>query len=173
MLPYYSASQNQYVGTIFGCRTAYNNRAYQLTSYNKSTAGHGHFLCSLNWGYSDSRVPICYFPTKTICTVSKQGSIFYNAIGEAIDLTSSSFTTQNTILVFCDNEYISNAWKPNEFADFRLYSLRFSNSTNGLLRDFIPVRVGSTGYLYDNVTQTLFGSENDGQFILGPDIRTY
>lgn len=38
-----------------------------------------------------------------------------------------------------------------------------------LLRDFIPVRVGQVGYMYDKVTGQLFGNAGTGSFILGPD----
>lgn len=41
---------------------------------------------------------------------------------------------------------------------------------NGVLvRDFIPVRVGQTGYLYDKVAKQLFGNAGTGSFTLGPD----
>lgn len=38
-----------------------------------------------------------------------------------------------------------------------------------LLRDFIPVRIGTTGYMYDKVSKQLFGNSGTGAFILGPD----
>jgi hypothetical protein len=46
----------------------------------------------------------------------------------------------------------------------------FSISRSGTtLRDFIPVRVGTTGYLYDRVSGTLFGNAGTGNFTIGPD----
>lgn len=38
-----------------------------------------------------------------------------------------------------------------------------------LIFDLIPVRVGTTGYLYDKVSGQLFGNAGTGSFILGPD----
>lgn len=38
-----------------------------------------------------------------------------------------------------------------------------------LIIDLIPVRVGTTGYLYDRVSGQLFGNDGTGSFILGPD----
>ena len=38
-----------------------------------------------------------------------------------------------------------------------------------LVRDFIPVRVGQIGYLYDKVSGELFGNQGSGNFTLGPD----
>lgn len=39
-----------------------------------------------------------------------------------------------------------------------------------VVRDFIPVRVGQVGYLYDRVSGELFGNAGTGSFTLGPDI---
>lgn len=38
-----------------------------------------------------------------------------------------------------------------------------------LIRDFIPVRVGNVGYMYDRVSRQLFGNSGTGQFIIGQD----
>lgn len=35
--------------------------------------------------------------------------------------------------------------------------------------DFIPVRIGQVGYLYDKVSNQFFGNEGTGSFICGPD----
>lgn len=40
-----------------------------------------------------------------------------------------------------------------------------------LLRDFVPVRIGDVGYMYDKVTKQLFGNDGTGAFVLGPDIN--
>lgn len=50
----------------------------------------------------------------------------------------------------------------------KVYSskLRVGNIT---VRDLIPVRKGTTGYMYDKVSGQLFGNARTGAFILGPD----
>jgi len=40
-----------------------------------------------------------------------------------------------------------------------------------LVRDFIPVRIGNIGYMFDKVTGKMFGNSGTGNFILGPDIN--
>ena len=46
-----------------------------------------------------------------------------------------------------------------------------SITINGVLvRNFIPVRVGQVGYMYDKVSGQLFGNSGTGNFILGPDV---
>ena len=48
------------------------------------------------------------------------------------------------------------------------YSAKIYNG-DVLVRDFIPVRIGRTGYLYDRVSDALFGNAGTGAFLLGPD----
>lgn len=38
-----------------------------------------------------------------------------------------------------------------------------------IIHDFIPVRVGQVGYMYDKVSKQLFGNSGTGNFILGAD----
>lgn len=50
----------------------------------------------------------------------------------------------------------------------RCYALKLYSDGN-IVRDMIPVRVGTTGYLYDKVSMKLFGNAGTGSFVLGPD----
>jgi hypothetical protein len=49
------------------------------------------------------------------------------------------------------------------------YSLKIYKS-GILVRDFIPVRKGNIGYMYDRVSGQLFGNAGTGEFVLGSDI---
>ena len=40
-----------------------------------------------------------------------------------------------------------------------------------LVRDFIPVRVGNVGYMYDRVSGRLFGNAGTGAFGYGNDLK--
>lgn len=40
---------------------------------------------------------------------------------------------------------------------------------NDTLYDLIPIRIGQVGYMYDKVSDQLFGNVGTGYFILGPD----
>ena len=51
-----------------------------------------------------------------------------------------------------------------------IYWLKLYNSEGVLVRDFIPVRKGNIGFLYDKVSRTLFGNSGTGAFVLGPDV---
>ena len=50
----------------------------------------------------------------------------------------------------------------------KLYYCKITKN-GSLVRDFIPVRVGQTGYLYDRVSGELFGNDGTGSFALGND----
>ena len=39
-----------------------------------------------------------------------------------------------------------------------------------LVRNFIPVRIGTVGYLYDRISKRLFENQGTDAFVLGPDI---
>ena len=51
----------------------------------------------------------------------------------------------------------------------RVYSCQISDGST-IVRDFIPVRCGQIGYLYDKITNQLFGNGGTDNFILGDDI---
>lgn len=51
----------------------------------------------------------------------------------------------------------------------RIKYFKLWDRNDNLVRDMIPVRVGVTGYMYDRVTQKMFGNQGTGQFIIGPD----
>jgi hypothetical protein len=51
---------------------------------------------------------------------------------------------------------------------FYLYRVVFYEYQT-IVKDFIPVRVGNIGYMFDKVSGKLFGNAGTGNFILGPD----
>lgn len=79
---------------------------------------------------------------------------------------SSSFTTGQNYYIFARKASNGTTQsRPCQFQFFRIWK------GNELLRDYIPVRVGNVGYLYDQVSGQLFGNSGTGDFILGPDIE--
>lgn len=51
----------------------------------------------------------------------------------------------------------------------RVSSVKISQG-NEVVMDFIPVRVGQVGYLYDKIGGQLYGNVGSGSFVLGNDI---
>ena len=77
-----------------------------------------------------------------------------------------NFSINRTILLFALNCPMHEHY--TEQSVFRCY--RFTIYNNDLMvSDFIPVRVGQVGYMYDKVSGQLFGNNGTGSFILGPD----
>ena len=95
---------------------------------------------------------------------AKNGTYSYN-----VDGTSGSFTitfqdqpSNGTIWLFCAND--ANTLRgSNKIKSFVI------KRNDTVLRDYIPVRVGQVGYLYDKVSGELFGNSGTGNFILGND----
>lgn len=51
-----------------------------------------------------------------------------------------------------------------------IYGCRLYDSSSILVRDFIPMRVGTVGYMLDLVSGKLFENKGTGNFVLGPDV---
>ena len=130
--------------------------------------------------YSSGYAIVC---NNTICTTTGNtdvscgiGSIHQAKINfDEVSLDGSSYTitrkargNTNSGRIALFNRSLTN---PNTSRNIGLKIFSFKIRDNGvLLRDFIPVRVGNDGYMYDNVSRTLFGNIGTGNFILGQDI---
>ena len=75
--------------------------------------------------------------------------------------------TKNTTNIALYNSRVDTL--PSGTIGLKIMSCKIKQS-NVLVRDFIPVRVGTTGYMYDKVSKQLFGNAGTGSFILGDDI---
>lgn len=82
--------------------------------------------------------------------------------------TYSAFQNTSNLGIFT---YINgnNVGQSAEFFVGRLYSFRIYDN-DVLVRDYIPVRVGEIGYLYDKVSGELFSNAGTGNFTLGDDL---
>lgn len=67
------------------------------------------------------------------------------------------------------NHYNNTSTFDNVTDKVRLRSVQIKENGN-TVRDFIPVRVGTVGYMYDRVSGVLFGSAGTGSFTLGSDV---
>lgn len=85
-----------------------------------------------------------------------------------INGTTSSFTPANGSANTGNFAIFSNGSK-NTFARGRLYYLKVFDGNTAIF-DFIPVRVGQVGCLYDKISGELFENNGTGSFTLGNDI---
>ena len=76
--------------------------------------------------------------------------------------TGATYNTANEVLVFRANPAANGAMK--------LHAFKILDAQGNLVRDFVPVRVGTVGYLYDRVSGALFGNVGTGAFGYGGDL---
>lgn len=87
-------------------------------------------------------------------------------IGSAV--ASPSGNPVGSIHLFCAKNYGDNTlYGVGSTKRIRRYKIYDENSK--LVIDYIPVRVGTTGYMYDKVTGRLFGNQGTDAFIIGSD----
>lgn len=92
---------------------------------------------------------------------------FYDNQYTATTISSNNRTANNANILL----YRSPSWGDSSCIDIGLKIYRFTIRDNvSVLRDFVPVRVGQVGYLYDKVSGQLFGNVGQGDFILGADV---
>lgn len=78
-------------------------------------------------------------------------------------ITQQSFETNTqSIYLFRGRQIIPNV--------VRVAKVKIYDGTE-LKRDFVPVRVGTVGYMWDKVSKQLFGNIGSGSFVLGPDVN--
>jgi hypothetical protein len=107
-------------------------------------------------------------------TVGTQYAFHVDKTGITIDGTRQTTFTQQTAPTETDYPiYLFNSNNggtlDTRVGDFRVYGFTIKN--NGVtVRDFRPVRVGTTGYLFDRISWTLFGNAGTGDFGYGADV---
>lgn len=79
-----------------------------------------------------------------------------------VSFTNTTYTTPRTIFLFACNAEDQTTPKTPMYGA-KVYYFKIGNL------DLIPVRIGTTGCLYDKVSGQLFGNSGTGSFILGPD----
>lgn len=156
--------QQNSVYAAWGTRgTSYYNRAY-TSAYNTTTISTSTFY----GGQFDNVIANNITNIKPAVgqifdfKLSKDGGWLDGVKVNGWNGTPQPFTPYGTIYLFGRND------PANTKSVCRIY--HFSLELNGeLVRDYIPVRKGTVGYLYDRVTRKLFGNAGTGDFVLGPD----
>lgn len=100
----------------------------------------------------------------TIDNLSSANKLVGNSL--SVTVTAATFSCNYNVFLFADN----NGGTAHDFTTAAqiIYAKFYSSGTK--VRDFIPVRVGQVGYLYDRVSGELFGNAGTGSFALGPDV---
>ena len=151
----------------FGCRAS--SSAYTPGSYVvflRSTSG------------SEARIDVANSGAAiyTAATVGEETRFEWDAATRTLAVTVGGATASFAAASkgACDDPFllgsISTAGTPATVgATMRIVSAKFWRS--GVpVRSFVPCRVGSVGYLWDEVTGAFFGNAGTGAFVLGTDI---
>lgn len=147
---------------VFGCRANRVSRQVGMISFSKND----NFRTRWAYAYTDvdsSSLRFADGVRRQISNIAAPNTLVCSGVG-SLTAAWTSFTGAVPIGLF-------SAFSPAQDISYpgdRIYAAKLYDS-NTLVRDFIPVRVGSVGYLYDRVTQQLFGNAGTGAFVLGPD----
>ena len=96
----------------------------------------------------------------------KNGVLIYDLVPIRVGTTGAMFNraTGETIYNQSTGSFVLG---PDTFQQGVVPTRMTVNGT--LVRSYVPVRVGSVGYLFDRVSGQLFGNAGTGAFTLGPD----
>ena len=92
---------------------------------------------------------------------------YFSVDGKVTNTNAAAFTPERDVNIFLfarSNNNNADSFRAVFIGDFKIYK------GDALVRNFIPVRVGNVGYLFDKVSMKLFGNSGTGSFVLGPDV---
>ena len=134
--------------------------------YNGYTFGYySDYILQASNGFKATQGPIKFSRTlpKTL-TVNKNGFAIDSEVASFYG--NSSRVSSGTLILFgCRRNGVF--FTTTEFSG-RIYLAKMVSNHVSIF-DFIPVRVGDVGYMYDRVSGQLFGNSGTGAFVIGPD----
>ena len=161
----------------FGSRTSATSKAFAITGWSTPATKDLYFNFSTRPGYLEYLGEDVY-AHKWECRAGQGGS-WLKKDGVTVDSNSASvpsFTTEKPILLFgMWRDVIISKTDGMRIEAFSLYN------NNTLVRDMIPVRVGTEGAMYDRLgtggmnpdgsarTDGLYRNRGTGAFVIGPD----
>ena len=140
---------------ICGCRNDSGNTRFGIGKTANSYFGWGAY----NSGYT--------FNSGTISLNWLRNHRFYSNTNNKAIANPLPFTPVYSIHLF---NWINAGAVATADVGVRISSFKISRDSDVIL-DFIPVRVGTVGYMYDRVSGQLFGNLGTGDFVVGPDIQ--
>ena len=159
----------QYPSSVFGCRYSGWNSCFGFLSMESDSK------IRIDLGTASSWNPVRWEATSkdltsvTIDAKNKSAQLI-TTDGQTLSHTYSSatmtFQSEPTIKVFLYDLNNGSSYFGN---NMRVSTLQMWDN-DVLFRDFISVRKETTGYLYDKISNEMFGNDGTGSFILGQDI---
>lgn len=113
-----------------------------------------------------SEVTVTGINTNTVyTTIAGRGYLTVNGIKTTRSAGNKTANSRNIVLFNRSTDMLNDK---DLGAKLYFFKIEVNGST---LRDMIPVRVGSVGYMYDKVSGQLFGNAGTGSFVLGNDVN--
>ena len=172
---------------------------YSLRSQDGTQALKDNFAanCLGSWGVNNPKIVIYSYPNNGMADSSFPNAVQVAARTVAVRYGEPNTVSHDSGVTYFNGEEIINrpssmpnnpynipsylfanavrqqdtSVKPGYFFIGRIMSAKIKDAEYNILRDFIPVRVGNVGYMYDKVSGQLFGNSGTGSFILGPDTK--
>ena len=184
-IEYLQSDGNQWIDTNFKATNGYIQECEcYLTTYTSIVTSHDPNNSASN-GYnrnyleiSANAIQVCKCDhTNTFSfsfSLNTKYKLYLNTVGNNYICNVNDISIVNTTDNYIVNSLTSIKifkidWQDGKRAG-RLYNLKIWNNTTELVRNFIPIRIGQIGYLFDKVTNQLFSNSGTGDFTLGPDI---
>ena len=148
---------------LIGMRNNHQQPALRLYTPNSN-------LNTLQFNYGDN-----YKAGSCSGNLSNRNTITFTRNSISINNSSTNLQSQTydgtsyPIYLFNQREGTSGAG--NYYSAMKVWGLKMYNQ-NILIRDFIPVRLGNIGALYDKIQNKIYLNSGSGNFTLGPDINT-
>lgn len=140
---------------IFGGRTGGNNK--QFSVYQQAST-------NIRWGYANASVDKTNSYGAHDIDFNQNAVYFDGALLHTF--AASTFSSPSPLYIGTSSIY-ENGTPASQCLIGNIYA--FQVYVDGILvRDYIPVRKGNVGYLYDRVSGKLFGNAGTGDFVLGP-----
>lgn len=145
---------------IYGAGTSHFNKNMEVYTWSDVTMN-----VNGNRRLSSRRVPTTEFIKLFMSSSRISISNHKNELIAESTFTTNDFTCTSSLILFgIRREKILFGWD-------KIKSIKVNNGNIPVL-DFIPVRIDTTGYMYDRVSKQLFGNNGTGEFILGPDVNS-
>ena len=161
-------SEYNHLSIFFGARTGTSSGLMTIMAKNQSGASDN----GIRWSFGTKNVVISnhkLLDTNTrvnFKNTSAARTLVYDGT-YSMTATSQTFSTSRTLYMFKMN---NNGTAGGNEWPLRCYYLKIWTGST-LVRDFIPVRKNGVGYLYDKVSEELFGNANStGAFTYGNDV---
>lgn len=135
------------------------NAGVQVYSNDQNSTTH----IILNQGASRTFTTSTRYIITTESTATKR-TIQLNNGAVASQYFSRSVSDNSTLQILGWSDWVTaERCARGTYYSFKIYK------NDVLVRDYVPVRVGTTGYMYDRVSGQLFGNDGTGDFVLGND----